>query len=136
MIFSQSSFAKEINMPFVRVDVMNSANNCFKKECADHWLKNWEQIPVVLIDGDKELIVGKAVCVHMQKDWVVAKVLLDQPVPETFVCRPHSKPIKVETNDGCFFDIKKAELIRLLLVSPVYASKYPDEKPAKILIGN
>jgi len=139
MIFfmlSQKTFEKEVNMPFVKVEVMNSANNCFKKECADYWLKNWKTIPVVLILGDKEEIVGNAVCGHMQNDWVMAKVLFNQPIPESFVLRPHSKPIKVETNDGCFFDIKKAELVRLLLVSPVLASKYPDEKPTKILIGN
>lgn len=133
---NQSGFEKEVNMPFVKIEVMNSANNCFKKECAEYWLKNWRQIPVVLIIGDKEEIIGNAVCAHMQDDWVIAKLLLKQPIPESFVLRPHSKPIKVETNDGCFFDIKKAELIRLLLVSPILASKYPDEKPTKILIGN
>lgn len=136
LMFSQNSFEREINMPFVKVDVVNSANNCFKKECVEYWLKNWIQIPVVLVTGDREEIIGKAVCAHMQNDWIVAKILINQPIPETFVLRPHSKPIKVETNDGCFFDIKKAELVRLLLVSPVLASKYPDEKPTKILIGN
>lgn len=136
LFMSQNSFEKEINMPFVRFDVVNTSNNCFKKECVEYWVKNWMPVPVVLIHNGKEEIVGKAVCAHIQNDWIVAKVLFDQPIPETFVLRPHSKPVKVETNDGCFFDIKKAELIRLLLVSPVVASKYPDEKPTKILIGN
>ena len=132
----ESSLKKEVNYPFVKINSLNSANNCFKQECVDYWVKNWNQIPVILLIDDKETVVGQAVCAHIQNGWIVAKVTLNQTVPDTYVCRPHSKPILVSVSDGCNFEIKKAELIRLLLVNPLYASKYPDEDKKKILIGN
>jgi hypothetical protein len=136
LVLSQQYYEKEINIPFVKKEVVNSANNCFKAECLDYWVKNWKPIPVYLLIGDKEEIVGTAVCAHIQNDWIVAKIELKQPIPRTYVCRPHSKPVKVEVTDGCFFNIYRAELVRLLIVSPLHSSKYPDENQNKILIGN
>ena len=137
LVLSQQYYEKEINIPFVKKESINSANNCFKGECLDYWVKNWKPIPVYLLIGDKEEIVGTAVCAHLQNDWIVAKIELNQPIPKSYVCRPHSKPLKVEVSDGCFFNIYKAELVRLLIVNPLVASKYSnDDKPVKILIGN
>ena len=135
-IISKPITSKEVNYPFVKINALNSANNCFKPECIEYWVKNWNQIPVVLLIDDKETVVGKAVCAHVQNGWIVAKISLDQSVPDTYVCRTHTKPISVSISDGCNFEIKKAELIRLLLVNPLYASKYPEEDKKKILIGN
>jgi hypothetical protein len=136
LVLSQQYYEKEINIPFVKKEVVNSANNCFKTECLDYWVKNWKPIPVYLLIGDKEEIVGTAVCAHIQNDWIVAKIELKQPIPRTYVCRPHSKPVKVEVTDGCFFNIYRAELVRLLIVNPLHSSKYPEENQNKILIGN
>ena len=118
---------KEISLPFVQAEVLNSANNLFKKECIDTWVKNLGNMPVYLVNGDKEELVGKAVCAYWNGTWAVAKIELNKPVPNNYVCRPHSKPIKVEVSEGCYFHIHKAELIRLLIVNPIHASKYPEK---------
>lgn len=116
---------KEVTYPFVQVEVLNSANNLFKRECVETWIKNLSNVPVYLVDNNKEELVGKAVCAYWNGDWAIAKIELKKPVPEDYVLRPHSKPVKVEVNEGCYFHISKAELLRLLIVNPIYASKYP-----------
>lgn len=123
---------REINLPFVQADILNSANNLFKKECIDSWIRNFGNIPVYLINGDKEELVGKAVCAYWNGNWAVAKIEINKPIPDTYICRPHSKPIRVEVSEGCYFNIYKADLVRLLIVNPVYASKYPEIKKVSI----
>jgi hypothetical protein len=125
---------KELSLPFVQADVLNSANNLFKKECIDNWIQNFGRIPVYLVDGEKEELVGKAVCAYWYGKWAVAKIEVTKPVPDNYVLRPHSKPIKAEVNEGCYFHISKAELMRLLLVNPIYASKYPPSTTKDSLI--
>ena len=119
---------KEISLPFVQAEVLNSASNLFKKECIENWVKNLGQTPVYLVKDSKEELVGKAVCAYWDGTWAVAKIELTKKIPNNYVCRPHSKPIKVEINEGCYFHVYKADLIRLLIVDPIYASKYPESK--------
>lgn len=118
----------QASLPFVQAEMLNSANNLFKRDCVDSWVRNCGQIPVYLVNNDKEELIGKTVCAYWNGDWAVAKMELSKQIPDGYVCRPHSKPVKVEVSDGCYFHIHKAELVRLLIVNPIYASKYPNTK--------
>jgi len=122
LFFSQNTEIKpkEVNLPFVQAETLNSAYNLFKKECIDGWIRNFGNIPVYLVNGEKEELVGKAVCAYWNGSWAVAKIELNKDIPNNYVCRPHSKPVKVEVNEGCYFHIYKAELVRFLILNLIF----------------
>ena len=114
----------EKNMEFVKIGVMNSNNNNFTSICCDTWLKTFDKKDIVMIDSSGEKVIGKAVCLTIDKDWVVAKCLFDKMPPKGYVLRIHSKPIRYNVTNENQYNIQEAKIIRFLLVPEINASKF------------
>ena len=118
-----------VDMPFLKVGVLNSNNNCFTAECCKKMLSTFDKKDIVLMEtsGDKiiETKIGSVVCLRQDANgWLMAKCVFDSPPPtQNFVLRLHSKPVKYTVSDQSY-NIEECVVQRFLLVSPVKASRF------------
>lgn len=117
-----------VDMPFLKVGVLNSNNNCFTAECCKKMLSTFDKKDIVLMETSVDKIIetkiGSVVCLRQDANgWLMAKCVFDSPPPQNFVLRLHSRPVKY-TFDQISYNIEECAVQRFLLVSPVKASRF------------
>lgn len=120
-----------VDMPFLKVGVLNSNNNCFTAECCKKMLSTFDKKDIILMETSVDKIIetkiGSVVCLRQDANgWLMAKCVFDSsaPPPQGYVLRLHSKPVKYTVTDQISYNIEECAVQRFLLVSPVKASRF------------
>jgi len=118
----------EVNLPVVKIGILNSNNNLFTSECCEKWISGFSKKDIYQMDtsGDKvsEKKIGEVSCLHTENGWVVAKCIFTQKIPKGYVLRLHSSPVRYAVNDELRFNIFEARIIRFLLVDELKGSRW------------
>ncbi len=122
-------FGQTIDYKVLKSDVVNSQNYQFPTKFVDKIVPQFTKKPVYLLEQSagmiKETLVGEVACLHHGADkWLVAKAVLNKPVPKDYVMRANFKIIDCNITSGCNFIVEKGEITRFVIISPLFASQF------------